>query len=120
MELNKLIVELVLRFDLSLAGPNQDWTVHDDRFVKPHDLWVRPRSTDLFCNVWFVTSRSISTKIEIATLKTEALLKGSNCFTLRCLFLVWTRQICTISSFTTSPRFGPTSHAGVTLHHGFE
>ena len=62
MELDKLIAELVLRFDISLADPNHDWTVHDDRFIKPQDFWVRPPSTDLFRNVWFRISRFMITK----------------------------------------------------------
>ena len=41
MELSKLIVELVLRFDISLADPNHDWTVYSDGFVKPQDFQVR-------------------------------------------------------------------------------
>lgn len=41
MELSKLIAELVLRFDITFAGPNQDWTVRSDGFVKPEDFLVR-------------------------------------------------------------------------------
>lgn len=41
MELSKLIAELVLRFDVIFAGPNQDWTVRSDGFVKPEDFLVR-------------------------------------------------------------------------------
>ena len=84
MELDKLIAELVLRFDISLADPNHDWTVHEDKFIKPHEFWVRPPSTDLFRNVWFGISRFMITKI--AAQKTESLLKGSNYFTIRCHF----------------------------------
>ena len=41
MELSKLIPELLLRFDISFAEPNHDWTVHSDGFVKPKDFLVR-------------------------------------------------------------------------------
>jgi hypothetical protein len=43
MELEKMIPEFVLRFDVSLADPNHDWTVHNDGFVKPQDFQVRLR-----------------------------------------------------------------------------
>lgn len=41
MEMNKLIPELVLRFDISLADPSRDWTVHNDWFVRQQDFQVR-------------------------------------------------------------------------------
>lgn len=41
MELEKLIAELVLRFDFSLADPSHDWTVNNDWFVKPEDFRVK-------------------------------------------------------------------------------
>ena len=43
MEMNKLIPELVLRFDISTAEPDYDWTVHNDWFVKQKDFRVRVR-----------------------------------------------------------------------------
>lgn len=43
MELEKLIAELVFRFDISIADPAHDWTVHNDWFVKPEDFQVRLR-----------------------------------------------------------------------------
>ncbi len=41
MEMSKLIPELVLRFDISLANPNHDWTVYNDWFVLQKDFRVR-------------------------------------------------------------------------------
>lgn len=41
MELEKLVPEIMLRFDVSLADPAHDWTVYNDWFVKPHDFRVR-------------------------------------------------------------------------------
>ena len=41
MELSKMIPELILRFDVSLADPNYGWTVHSDGAVKPEDFLVR-------------------------------------------------------------------------------
>lgn len=41
MELSKLIAELVMKFDIIFAGPNQDWTVRSDGFAKPEDFLVR-------------------------------------------------------------------------------
>lgn len=43
MELEKLIAELVLRFDINFADPGHDWTVRNDWFVKPEDFRVRVR-----------------------------------------------------------------------------
>ena len=34
MEMNKLIPELVLRFDISTAEPDCDWAVHNNWFVE--------------------------------------------------------------------------------------
>ncbi len=41
MELEKVIAEIVFRFDVSIADPGHDWTVHNDWFVKPEDFQVR-------------------------------------------------------------------------------
>lgn len=41
LEMNKLIPELVLRFDIRMADPGHDWTIFDDGFVKPHDFLVK-------------------------------------------------------------------------------
>ena len=43
MEVNKLIAELVLRFDFEYADPKHDWTVHSDWFVVQSDFQVRVR-----------------------------------------------------------------------------
>ena len=43
MELNKLIPELVLRFDVEIADKKHDWTVHNDWFVVQSDFQVRLR-----------------------------------------------------------------------------
>lgn len=41
MELEKVIAEIVTRFDISLADPERDWTVCNDWFVRQYDYNVK-------------------------------------------------------------------------------
>ena len=44
MEMNKLIPELVLRFDIDFEEPDKPWTVHNDWFVRQQDVKVRVKN----------------------------------------------------------------------------
>ena len=41
MEMNKLIPELVLRFDIEMAEKDAEWTVYNDWFVKQEGFHVK-------------------------------------------------------------------------------
>lgn len=41
MEMNKLIPELVLRFDIEMAEKDAEWTVYNDWFVKQEGFRVK-------------------------------------------------------------------------------
>ena len=41
MEINKLLPEVVMRFDFEFEDPEREWTVHDDWFVKQEDIKVK-------------------------------------------------------------------------------
>lgn len=41
MEMNKLIPELVLRFDIEMAEKGAEWTVYNDWFVKQEGFQVK-------------------------------------------------------------------------------
>ena len=41
MEMNKLIPELVLRFDIEMAEMDAEWTVYNDWFVKQEGFEVK-------------------------------------------------------------------------------
>lgn len=41
MEMNKLIPELVLRFDIDMAEKDAEWTVYNDWFVKQEGFRVK-------------------------------------------------------------------------------
>ena len=41
MEMNKLIPELVLRFDIEMAEKDAEWTVYNDWFVKQGGFHVK-------------------------------------------------------------------------------
>ena len=43
MEINKLLPELVMRFDFDFEDPEREWTVHNDWFTKQEDIKVRVR-----------------------------------------------------------------------------
>lgn len=43
MEMNKLIPELVLRFDIAMAEENAEWTVYNDWFIKQEGFRVQLR-----------------------------------------------------------------------------
>lgn len=47
MELEKLVAEFVVRFDISLADPEHDWTLRNDWFVKPEDFQVRLKDREV-------------------------------------------------------------------------
>ena len=48
MEINKLLPELVMRFDLEFEGPGREWTVYNDWFMKHEGVkvMVRERKTE--------------------------------------------------------------------------
>lgn len=46
MEINKLLTELVMRFDFVVGDPGREWTVHNDWFVKQEDIKVRVRKRE--------------------------------------------------------------------------
>ena len=41
MEMNKLITELILRFDIVMAEENAEWTVYNDWFVKQEGFRIK-------------------------------------------------------------------------------
>ena len=41
MEMNKLIAELMLRFDIEMAEKDAEWTVYNDWFVKQEGFRVK-------------------------------------------------------------------------------
>ena len=41
MTMNKIIPEIVLHFDVALADPQHDWTLHNDSFVLQEDFQVK-------------------------------------------------------------------------------
>ena len=41
MEMNKLIPELVLRFDIQMAEKDAEWTVYNDWFIKQEGFLVK-------------------------------------------------------------------------------
>ena len=41
MEINKLIPELVTRFNFELEDPEREWTVHNDWFVRQSGVKFR-------------------------------------------------------------------------------
>lgn len=43
MEINKLLPELVMRFDFEFEHPEREWTVYNDWFMKQEDVKVRVR-----------------------------------------------------------------------------
>lgn len=44
MEVNKLLPEVVMRFDLEFEEPEREWTVHNDWFVRQQNIKARVRS----------------------------------------------------------------------------
>ena len=46
MEINKLLPELVMRFDFEFEDPKREWTVHNDWFTKQEDIKVRVRKRE--------------------------------------------------------------------------
>ena len=43
MEINKLLPEVVMRFDFEFEDSEREWTVHNDWFVKQECIKVRVR-----------------------------------------------------------------------------
>ena len=43
MEINKLIPELVMRYDFEFEDPKREWTVYNDWFVRQQDVKMRVR-----------------------------------------------------------------------------
>lgn len=48
MEINKLLSELIVRFDFDFEDPEREWTVHNDWFTKQEDIQgsLRKRKTN--------------------------------------------------------------------------
>lgn len=47
MEMNKLIPNLVLGWDFEMADPKQDWTYHNDWFVRHEDFMVKVNKREM-------------------------------------------------------------------------
>ena len=43
MEINKLLPEVVMRFDFEFEDPEREWTVHNDWFVKQKSIKIKVR-----------------------------------------------------------------------------
>lgn len=41
MKVNKLLPEVVMRFDLEFEEPEREWTVHNDWFVRQQNIKAR-------------------------------------------------------------------------------
>ena len=44
MEINKLLPELVMRFDFEFEDPAREWTVYNDWFVKQENIKVKVKT----------------------------------------------------------------------------